>query len=131
MKEKNLNCGKARIIITDDKLIHLNPGRLDDNNEAALFYKAFGRTLHKIDFEICAANYKGSHPLAEACVAETNAIDFSFTFYTSGLLVKVLFKKKFVFDHFRKRLLRGGRAERFEMLRHMVNASGYTTYDLS
>ena len=130
MRNYNLN-SNSEIIITDDKLIHFNFGRRD-NEEKSLIYKDSNGILRSIVFDVCASNYQKYKPNSSGnCIAERNVQDFSFTFYTSGILTKVSFKKRYYSNFGYDKLLSGSRINRFEKLRKMIEETKYTTYDLS
>ena len=130
MPNKNSN-EESYIVITDDRLFNFNHGK-GDNEEKSLNYKDSNGILRSIVFDVCAKNFHDYSPNSNRnCVAERNIQDYSFTFYTSGVLTKVIFKKRYYFNLRFTKLFNGSRMTRFEKLRKMIEDTGYTSRDLS
>lgn len=128
MKNNNIY-HSSYINITDNKLIHFNFGRRD-NEEKSLIYKDSNGIFRLIVFDVCANNYQKYNPNSNGnCIAEINVQDFSFTFYTSGILTRVMFKNKYYSNFSYNKLLSGSRINRFEKLRKMIEETGYTCQD--
>lgn len=117
------------ITITDDMLRHCNTGNAD-NIENSLIYKLNGED-HYIVLQRCAENYFLLKGGTGRCVAERNIGEYTFIFYTPGLMTKIKFKKRTVFNFSKRRLLRGNRSKRFHALQKLLIECGFTSYDLS
>ena len=117
------------IVISDAQIEHFNIGK-KDNEESSIVYK-YKDGLHWINLSECAMNFQALHPKANRCVAERDITNFSFTFFTSGIFTKIVFKKRFLTGLFNDKLLKGSRAQRFHAFSKMIDSCGYTTYDLS
>lgn len=113
------------IIVSDDKLLHFNTGHRDSNTESSLIYQKDGE-LHTIVLNQCAKNYRFLHAGTSDCVAERNTAEFTITFYTSGLLTKIVFKKRFYLNLWQNKLLRGNRTKRFQRLTDLIYKCGFT-----
>lgn len=96
----------------------------DINKKGITYVDELGRN-HVIFFSDCAANGP-----SKSCVAKRNITKWCFEFYSSGIPIRILFKKSFVFKK-GKRFLVGGKAKRFRELQQAISDSGYTTYDFS
>ncbi|MDE7168006.1 MAG: hypothetical protein K2O28_04075 [Clostridia bacterium] len=119
----------AEIVIPDNHLSHINMGDTI-NKESSLIYESNGE-IHTIDLARCAEDYHFLHSNSRKCVAETNILDYSITFYTSGVITKISFKKRIYFNFQHRKLLSGSRVKRFHELVKLINKCGYTTYDLT
>ena len=93
-------------------------------NEGITYSDQFGRN-HFISYKDCAMN----GPTA-SCVAERDIVKCFFKFYSSSVLIKFVFRSLFALKK-GKRLLTGGRVNRFRTLQKLITDSGYTTYDVS
>ena len=119
----------TEIIISDEKKIHFNVGK-NDNEESSIIYQDNG-SLHSIVLNQCAENYHSLHEQSSRCVAKRNILDFSITFFTSGLPTKIIFEKKSYTNFRGHKLLNGTREKRFHKLVTLINDCGFSTYDLS
>ncbi len=117
------------IVIPDNYLWHFNIGDAINKESSLIYYKNGKRQT--IDLARCAENYHTIHSGSNLCVAERNILDYSITFYTSGILTKICFTKRFCFNFLNNKLLSGSRNKRFHTLIKLINNCGYTTYDLS
>ncbi len=117
------------IVITDENLFHFNVGK-NDNEESSIIYRDNG-SFHTILLDRCAKNYHSLHAQSSRCVAERNILDFTITFFTSGIPTKIIFKKKYYTNLRYKKLLSGTREKRFHKLVALINECGFTTFDLS
>ena len=115
------------IVISDNCLMHFNIGDTV-NKESSLIYYSNGKG-HTIDLACCAENYHSLHSGSGLCVAERNIVDHTITFYTSGMVTKIVFPKRFYFNFSGKKLLGGSRDKRFNTLVKLITKCGYTTYD--
>lgn len=118
------------IVITDEKLLRFNIGNESCNTESSLIYEKDGE-LHAIVLDRCAKNYYFLNGGSGRCVAERDITKYTFSFYTSGLIINIKFKKKLYLNLSQKKLLKGGKAARFNALRKLIEGCGFTTYDLS
>lgn len=119
-----------QIIISDEKINSFSRGK-NDNEESSIIYRDKG-SLHTIVLSQCAENYDSLHTQSShKCVAERNVLDFSITFFTSGVPTKIIFEKKTYTNLRGNKLLSGTRERRFHKLIALINDCGFTTYDLS
>lgn len=118
------------ILIDDFQIVAINKSK-DDNFTDNIIYQDIHGRLHTIDFLTCANNYANNRKTSSRCVGERNVVEEYFLFYTSGMKTKVIFRKKYVFNLFGKKILYGTRNKRFNQLHHLINETKYTTYDLS
>ena len=97
---------------------------IDITNEGITYFDQFDRK-NIVSYETCAGNGTST-----SCVAERNITKWCFKFHTSGVSIKFVFRKLFVFKK-GKQFLVGGKLKRFRTLQQAIINSGYTTYDLS
>ena len=119
------------IVIPDTAIIAVNRGK-QENESSSIVYRDKKDTLHSIDFEVCASNFKAEHESSSGnCIGERKMDECYFIFYTSGIKTKIVFKKMHVRNLFRYHLLSGSKANRFLQLQKLIGETRYTTYDRS
>ena len=91
-----------------------------------------GKSLHTIDLNACADNFKKEYGSSNgACVGDRKIDGIYFCFHTSGVKTRIYFKKIYVLGLFGKKILFGSRTDRFRQLERAIRELGFTTYDLS
>ena len=119
------------IIVQDTDIVAVNRGK-KDNESGSIIYRDNTDSLHEIDFQTCALNYKAEHNNAsDYCIGKRKSDELYFLFYTSGIKTKVVFKKYYVLKLLRCRLLKGSRLSRFHTLQKLICETNFNTYDLS
>lgn len=119
------------IVIPDTAIFAVNRGKKENESSNIVYRDKKGR-LHSIDFETCSVNFKAEHEASsDHCIGERDILECYFTFYTSGIKTKVVFKKIYVSNPLGNYLLRGTKEARFRTLHNLICETRYTTYDLS
>ena len=119
------------IMIPDTYIIAINYVT-NENESSKIIYRCKNGSLHTIDLETCARNYKTEHLDASAnCVGERNIDESCFVLYTSGVKTKIVFQKRYVVNFLHAHFLSGGRNTRFLGLQSHIKQAKYTTFDLS
>lgn len=126
-------CGELPIIMGEMQLYDHNIVFLNNCGEdKSIICKDTNGLVHEIDLSSCATNFHVEHPTSSGkCVGERNAWLNYFIFYTSGIKIKLILKKKYVFGFNGGRCLKGNRHSRFSQLHNYIKNCGYTTYDIS
>lgn len=91
-----------------------------------------GKSLHVIDLNVCADNFKNEYGTTNgACVGDRSITGKYFCFNTSGMKTMIYFKKIYVCNPFGNKVFKGTRTQRFHQLQKALTQLGYTTYDLT
>lgn len=91
-----------------------------------------GKELHTIDLNICADNFKNEHGTTNGiCVGDRNIEGKYFCLNTSSVNTMICFKRLYVCNLSKKRILFGNRIQRFHQLQKAITKLGYSTYDLT
>ena len=118
------------ITIYDHQIFHINRSKAENISDS-LIYKDKNGVLHQIDFDICAENYAKVHKSSSGrCIGQRNFEEKYFLLFTSGIQVKIIFKRFFVFP-FQNYCLYGNRKQRFLKLQNLISETKYTTFDLT
>lgn len=129
--ESSVGYIESVVVVLDTQIEHINKGE-GENVENSLIYRDKDGRRHSINFEVCAENFAAEKNIPnKTCIGERDVTEGYFLLYTSGLKTKIVFKQKFVWNIVRRHLLSGEKYRRFLQLQKWINATKYTTYDLS